>query len=834
MAVAEPELDAPLRARVARRRISLDWAMSGLMLLLAFVFMAPGLPPLRVAAPMDYLLPLHPWQRYYPEITSPFTGGDLLYQQLPWHHWAQDEFAAGRFPVWASGPAGGMPLHASMQPAVLYPLHLLWTLMPTGAALGIIMALKLWLAGLGMWLFLRALKLHPVACALSGMSYMFSASIVNWLGWQQSGVLLLTPWLACAVYLWWQRDSRPALVGIAIVVGLLILGGHPETLFIIGLVMVGWTLGLMLTSAGTWRSRLIRMAGTVLAVALGFMLGMIQLLPFFEVLSLSHQFVLRAADDPIFRASLRLRPEEFLITWFAPRNVGYVPEWVHSLSFGFTEGVGYVGIVPIIGLGLTVLAAFRRSVRLSLVLPWLFIGIFSLVVTYDGIVGSLIRMLPGFAQSVNVRWVWIVGFAAIVLSAFGWDWLARTVASEDAGGVGLWRRLATTQAVVLIILGGAVLAAHVSRIIPSPVMEPLGLWWRLNDSYRWYWAVWSVGLFVAMLGLVFLWVTWRGGARVVPVLLGVALLVDLWSVLVPINRTAPAEQYYPVTDFIRQLRTSIPPVERVLIEDHVLPANTGLVYNIRDWRAGDPMITQRYYRTMEVLAPKTLENSNDEYNVYLRDPRYELAPLLGMRYFVTPWDEDPNDYDRPNTPKFTRLARTDGLALWQAEGVPGFTYLSDNVTAAADEEQALIWLREATWDTARSYSAVAETTADKLGGIRHQPGVSPGNVEVLEYTSGNIRLRVNADRPSLLVVSESWYPGWRAALDGQPVEILRTNYLSQGVVVPEGSHTIEMRYQSDALNLGAVLSLLGLLGTVGLAVWAWRSSRLQTTSSASE
>ncbi len=825
VAVAEPGIEAPLRTRVVRRRISLDWAMSGLLLVLAFAFMAPGLPPMRVAAPMDYLLPLHPWQRYYPEITSPFIGGDLLYQQLPWHHWAQDEFAAGRFPVWASGPAGGMPLHAGMQSAVLYPLHLLWMLMPIGMGLGVIMALKLWLAGLGMWLFLRALKLHPAACALSALSYMFSASIVNWLGWQNSGVLLLTPWLAWTVYLWWQRDSRPALVGIAVVVGLMILGGHPETLFLIGLAIAGWTLSLVLTSGGTSRSRMARMAGTVLAVALGFLVGMVQLLPFFDVLGLTHQFVLRATDDPIFRASLRLRPEEFLITWFSPRNVGYLPERVLTRSFGFTEGVGYVGIVPLIGLGLTALAAFRRSVRLSLVLPWLLIGIFSSIVAYDGTVGSLIRMLPGFAQSINVRWVLILGFAVIVLSAFGWDWLARTAVSQEAGGAGLWRRLATTQAVTFIVLGGAVLAAHVSRIIPAPVMEPLGLWWRLNDSYRWYWAVWSAGLFVAMLGLVFLWVTWRGGARVVPVLLGLVLLVDLWSVLMPINGTAPAEQYYPVTDFIEQVRTSVPPVERVLIEDEVLPANTGLVFNIRDWRAGDPMITQRFYRTMETVAPKTFENRNDEYNVYLRDPRYELAPLLGMRYFITPWDEDPNDYDRPNTPEFTRLARTDGLALWQAEGVPGFAYLSDNVTAAAGEEQALNWLKEVTWDTARSYSAVAETTADKLAGIQHQPGVSPGNVEVLEYTSGHIRLRVNADRQALLVVSESWYPGWRAALDGQTVEILRTNYLSQGVVVPQGSHTIEMSYQSGALNLGAVLSLLGLLGTVGLGVWAWRARR---------
>ncbi|MDQ3929688.1 MAG: hypothetical protein M3328_11155, partial [Chloroflexota bacterium] len=432
VAVAEPKIEAS--RRVHGWRISPDWGMAALMLVLAFAFMAPGLPPLRVAAPMEYLLPLHPWQRYYPDVASPFTGGDLLYQQLPWHHWAQDEFAAGRFPVWASGPAGGMPLYASMQPAVLYPLHLLWMLIPIGVGLGIIMALKLWVAGLGMWLFLRALRLHPVACALSGMSYMFSASIVNWLSWQHSGVLLLTPWLTLFVYLWWQRDSLPALAGVSVTVGLMILGGHPETLFLIGLATAGWTLGLMLTHQGTWRSRFLRMGATALAALLGFLIGMVQLLPFLEVLGLSHQYAVRNLEDAAFHASLRLRPEEYLITWFAPRNTGYLPEHVLPRFSGFTEGVAYVGLVPLIGLGLAVVAAFRRRLRLSLVLPWVLIAVFSAVVAYDGTIGSAIRMLPGFVQSINVRWILILGFAVILLGAFGWDWLARTVASQDAEG----------------------------------------------------------------------------------------------------------------------------------------------------------------------------------------------------------------------------------------------------------------------------------------------------------------------------------------------------------------------------------------------------------------
>ncbi|HET6260912.1 MAG TPA: hypothetical protein VFG99_01580, partial [Chloroflexia bacterium] len=449
----------------ARRRIPLDWAMAGLMLALAFAFMAPGLPPLRVAAPMEFILPLQPWQRYYPEVSSPFIGGDLLYFLLPWRHWAQDEFLAGRFPLWASGPGGGMPLHASMQPSVLYPLHLLWVLMPIGAGLGIIMALKLWLAGLGMWRFLKALNLHPAACALSALSYMFSASIVNWLPWQISGVMLVLPWLLWVVYLWWEKGARLALVGLSLLVGCAVLGGHPETLFLLGITTAVWTLGLLLASGGTWRSRLAKASGTSVAVALGFAIGMVQLLPFLDVLGMSNQFVLRSSANPDAKAAIYL-PVEYLLDWLAPRSQGYQPDRVLGGPFGFTESNGYVGLVSIVGLGLVLVGALRRRLKPSLALPWLAIGIFAFLVVYDGSVGRTIRLLPLFTDSINVRWVTILGFAIIMLSAFGWDWLARAAPGGDHTGTGRWRRMAIPAAWAIIGLGSVAMLAPVLRILP--------------------------------------------------------------------------------------------------------------------------------------------------------------------------------------------------------------------------------------------------------------------------------------------------------------------------------------------------------------------------------
>ncbi|HMA33389.1 MAG TPA: hypothetical protein VKY74_02830, partial [Chloroflexia bacterium] len=408
------------------RAIAADRLMPGLLFLLAFGFMAPGLLPGRVAAPMAQLLVYPPWAAHYPDLRAGVNpvilGGDLLLQQLPWRHWMQQELAAGRFPLWAPGPLGGMPLFASSQPAVLYPLHLLWIVLPIGAGLGLILALKLWLAGLGMWGFLRALRLQPAAAAYGALGFMFSGWLVDWLPWENSGLYLLLPWLAWAVEAWCHRGRRPALVALAGLTACAILAGHPETLFIVGLTTILWAGGL--TASRPWRCWPGIGAGLALAGGLGTALGAIQLLPFFEVFGLSQAATGRPAPD-LF-AQLHLDASSLLF-WVFPRFGAYVPDHIAGGRDAFTVANGYIGLVAILGVALAGGAALRRQVRGRLLAPWVAIGLLAWLITYDDALGTTIRRWPGLNQSINEYWLGSVAFAGLIISAFGWDWLARTL-----------------------------------------------------------------------------------------------------------------------------------------------------------------------------------------------------------------------------------------------------------------------------------------------------------------------------------------------------------------------------------------------------------------------
>jgi len=100
-----------------------------------------------------------------------------------------------------------------------------------------------------------------------------------------------------------------------------------------------------------------------------------------------------------------------------------------------------------------------------------------------------------------------------------------------------------------------------------------------------------------------------------------------------------------------------------------------------------------------------------------------------------------------------------------------------------------------------------------------------GKVDITKYEPNRVELSSQATANSMLVLSENDYPGWRAYIDGQSVEVLRVNYALRGVLVPAGTHQISFVYCPWSVIGGWLISLLT---AVGLAVYCWsEKDRLQ-------
>jgi hypothetical protein len=126
-----------------------------------------------------------------------------------------------------------------------------------------------------------------------------------------------------------------------------------------------------------------------------------------------------------------------------------------------------------------------------------------------------------------------------------------------------------------------------------------------------------------------------------------------------------------------------------------------------------------------------------------------------------------------------------------------------------------------------------EVTGDQLAAVS-APGFDPRTTAAVSERlgiSGTGTARLTADEPervvvqanangrALLVLADTWFPGWQAKIDGRETPILRTDQLLRGVVIPSGTHSVEFTYRPLSWRIGWIVSLLT---AVALATAAWR------------
>ncbi len=92
-------------------------------------------------------------------------------------------------------------------------------------------------------------------------------------------------------------------------------------------------------------------------------------------------------------------------------------------------------------------------------------------------------------------------------------------------------------------------------------------------------------------------------------------------------------------------------------------------------------------------------------------------------------------------------------------------------------------------------------------------------VRILEYEPTRIVLEAEAAADGILVLSEVYYPGWRAYVDGRETRIYRADHALRALPLQAGSHRVELVYNPLSFKIGSVVSAVALMTIVGIAVW---------------
>ncbi len=220
--------------------------------------------------------------------------------------------------------------------------------------------------------------------------------------------------------------------------------------------------------------------------------------------------------------------------------------------------------------------------------------------------------------------------------------------------------------------------------------------------------------------------------------------------------------------------------------------NAGMLYGYEGLGGNNPLRLARTRRFLNAI-----------------DSWYEWK-LLAVQYVVS---QDPNL--APNA--FNLLYEEDGFFLWEVREPRPRAWSIATLVQMTDADAIADRVDDRDFDAYTT--AIVETSPPPVEGR--------ATVNVLDHRAGFLQVAVQADAPAFVVLAEIADPGWRATLNGEPVEWLRTDGFILGVPVPPGNHTLTLAYRPPRWLLGVGISGIAWLAWCVGMLWAWNIRRKQ-------
>lgn len=206
------------------------WALWGAVLALLF---GKALATGQVLLPLGYLVRLPPYRLIGESLGGPPPGnllqGDLVIQIAPWLELVRGALGDGRWPLWNHLAGAGEPLLGNPQSQALQPLAWLALLFPVAEAVGVLAALRVLLALVFTFLFLRRQDIGETPALAGSLAFGLGGYLLGWVGWPLGGSAAFMPLLLYALTIADQRGARRDHLLLGLGVAGLLLVGHPET-----------------------------------------------------------------------------------------------------------------------------------------------------------------------------------------------------------------------------------------------------------------------------------------------------------------------------------------------------------------------------------------------------------------------------------------------------------------------------------------------------------------------------------------------------------------------------------------------------------------------------
>jgi ABC-type multidrug transport system fused ATPase/permease subunit len=290
----------------------------------------------------------------------------------------------------------------------------------------------------------------------------------------------------------------------------------------------------------------------------------------------------------------------------------------------------------------------------------------------------------------------------------------------------------------------------------------------------------------------------------------VLLMVDLFWNSNQFDHTFDRSRVFPrteVTDLLQQLppgRVLVAPAELETnrsetagAEKIIAPPNTLLPYRISSVTGKNQQFPRWYREFASLIEPQT-NLSHVVFDQY-RSPFFDI---LNVKYVMT---RDP----LPPVDGYSMLRESEGVIVYENRNALPRTYFARDVVEVRNSAESLDKMRSPDFRPASQTVVESdENSSPSFAANLHANTTSQAPVATIIADKRNsLSIETDNSQDGLLVLSDNYYPGWRATVDGAPARILRANHTMRAIAVPAGRHLVSFVFMPAAFLLSVYVSI---------------------------
>lgn len=685
----------------------------------------------------------------------------------PWKFFVYKAIHENFWPFWNPYIYSGIPFMSTLHPGVFYPLNIVFLIEDYTYALNLYIVLHHFILSLSVYFLCRYWRMSCVASICASAPSLFGGYFLSLLDIYNHFASLV--WLPL-IFLYFQKflSSKKTIYFLASVFFLLCptLAGGAENCVMIVVLLAGYCLFVLSKNDSSFSS-FQRIASLIAVVFFTLAISAIQLIPSLVFIKGSN----RGQGLDFKTHSMKSMEPASLWKLMASENYSDFLTTEGNQTFQFLESF-YSGILPILFLILAF--GLWRNSDIQFWLGAFLIGLFCAFGRFNPIYEQLYSWIPLLdVFRYPEKYFFICQFSLIFLTGYIVDFILKGAINN---------RLVYGFSVLLILFVGliAILKPEVNWQFPFFILIAFCFWIYLanfNTSQSF--------LIVGILPLFLIVDVFLSNAPLVPMIS--SEFFNKKPVLAKnLNQTNKPFRIYSGALNVKEKKTLFPKSPQRLIgyqltKDFVVP-NLGVAFDFEYADGWSSMYLESvevwrliFYGSPKEKKRRVLERSNVKsqikYETYSGNPD-EILRLLNPE--IVFFDDS--------------LPRAFLVPDLQIEKIPHL--INVYFDKEFDPRKRVLLSEPIDWQPSQSFS---------------------GGVESISYQPNKVKIKTHQNGKAFLVLLDSWFPGWKATVDGKLATIYRANYFYRTVALESGNHVIEFIYEPEGWRIGKTISIFSLL-----------------------